>query len=207
MARRCKSRVQNQLGEMVLDMSSDKTGVVKLGYARISTSDQDPQGQLLALENAGCDQVWTEQASGVATARPVLKDLLEHARAGDMLVVWRLDRIGRSLQHLIQFTNNLDQRRIQFHSLTEGIDTTTASGELLFNIMGSLAQFEHALIKERTHAGLAAARAKGRIGGRPSVLTPPVRTAIVDLRDQGQNVPQIARTLRISKASVYRALQ
>lgn len=179
---------------------------MKLGYARISTADQDPQGQLLALEAAGCDQVWTEQASGVATARPELTDLLMRARAGDVLVVWRLDRIGRSLKHLIEFTQDLEERGIQFHSLTEGIDTTTASGELLFNIMGSLAQFEYALIKERTHAGLAAARAKGRVGGRPSVLTPPVRAAIVDLRDQGKNTGQIAQTLRISKASVYRAL-
>jgi len=186
-------------------MSSDKPCVVKLGYARISTADQDPQGQLLALENAECDQVWTEQASGVASARPQLRDLLDHARTGDVLVVWRLDRIGRSLQHLIQFTQDLDKRGIQFHSLTEGIDTTTASGQLLFNIMGSLAQFEHALIKERTHAGLEAAQAKGRRGGRPPVLTPQVRKTIIDLRDNGQNVPDIARTLRISKASVYRA--
>jgi DNA invertase Pin-like site-specific DNA recombinase len=179
---------------------------VKLGYERVSTADQDPQGQLRALENAGCDQIWTGQASGVATARPELTDLLMRARAGDVLVVWRLDRIGRSLQHLIQFTQDVDERGIQFHSLTEGIDTTTASGELLFNSMGSLAQFEHALIKERTQAGLAAARAKGRIGGRPSALTPQVRAAIIDLRDKGKNIGEIASTLQISKASVYHAL-
>ena len=143
-----------------------------LGYARCSTTDQDPALQLDALTVAGCERIWTETASGAAAERPKLADLLSHARGGDTLVVWRLDRLGRSLPHLIGLLADLEQRQVQFRSLTEALDTSTAGGRLVFNIFASIAEFERQLVQERTQAGLAAARARGRVGGRPTVMTP-----------------------------------
>src|ERR687894_1039466 len=143
-----------------------------IGYARVSTGEQTLDLQLDALQAAGCGKVYTETASGAKADRPVLDEVLSYLRGGDTLVVWRLDRLGRSLQHLIEVVAQLAVRGIGFKSLTEQIDTTTPGGKLVFHVFGALAEFERDLTRERTHAGLAAARARGRQGGRPSVMTP-----------------------------------
>ena len=141
-----------------------------LGYARVSTGEQTLDLQLDALAKAGCEKIYRETASGAAAERPVLADVVGYLRPGDTLVVWRLDRLGRSLQHLIETIAQLADRGIGFKSVTEQIDTTTSGGKLVFHVFGSLAEFERDLLRERTHAGLAAARARGRPGGRPKAL-------------------------------------
>src|SRR5918912_839866 len=138
-----------------------------IGYARVSTNDQTRALQRDALEKAGCTKIFTDVVSGVKAERKGLSEALEYVRPGDTLVVWRLDRLGRSLKDLIEQLTKLHNRKIGFKSLTEQIDTTTPGGKLIFHIFGALAEFERDLIKERTHAGLAAARARGRVGGRP----------------------------------------
>ncbi len=178
-----------------------------LGYARVSTTDQDPQLQLDALTAADCQRIYTDHASGAATARPELDRLLDTARADDTIVVWRLDRLGRSMRHLLELAADLEARGIGLCSLNEQIDTTTANGRLIFHVMAALAEFERGLLSERTSAGLQAARAQGRVGGRPKALTPHAQKAVIDLRDQGKTVAEIAATLRVSRATVYRALQ
>src|SRR5215210_3918276 len=142
-----------------------------VGYARVSTGEQTLDLQLDALETAGCGKVFQETASGAKADRPVLDEVLAYVRPGDTLVVWRLDRLGRSLQHLIETVAALAARGIGFKSLTEQIDTTTSGGKLVFHVFGALAEFERDLIRERTQAGLAAARSRGRVGGRPKKLT------------------------------------
>ena len=144
-----------------------------IGYARVSTGEQTLDLQLDALQVAGCGKVYEETASGAKAERPVLEEVLSYVRKGDTLVVWRLDRLGRSLQHLIDVVAALAERGIGFKSLTEQIDTTTPGGKLIFHVFGALAEFERDLIRERTHAGLAAARARGRLGGRPRKLADP----------------------------------
>lgn len=177
------------------------------GYARVSTFDQDPALQLDALEAAGCARIFTDTVSGKLERRPQLDKLLEVVLPGDVIVVWRLDRLGRSLKHLVDLLADLGGRGVQFRSLTEAIDTTTASGKLLFNIMGSLAEFERALIVERTHAGLAAARARGRQGGRPRKVDDAKRDLIRKLYDsQEHSVDAIARMVGVGRTTVYRAL-
>jgi len=142
-----------------------------LGYARVSTTDQHPQLQVDALQRAGCHRVFTETASGARPDRPTLTQLLDQLHPGDTLVVWKLDRLGRSLRHLVDAVTGLAERGIGFRSLQEAIDTTTPGGKLVFHVFAALAEFERDLIRERTAAGLAAARARGRQGGRPSVMT------------------------------------
>lgn len=176
------------------------------GYARVSTLDQDPQLQLDALQRAGVDRIFTDHASGAATARPQLEALLERAGTGDTIVVWRLDRLGRNMKHLLELTSELETRGVGLRSLNEQLDTTTANGRLIFHVMAALAEFESGLLKERTRAGLTAARAQGRVGGRPPALSPTARGAAIDLRDQGRTVPEIADLLKVSRATVYRAL-
>jgi DNA invertase Pin-like site-specific DNA recombinase len=139
-----------------------------LGYARVSTIEQRAHLQTDALNSAGCIRVWTDKASGTLEQRPQLDRVLDHLRPGDTLVVWRLDRLGRNLRHLIATVTDLSAREVGFRSLTEGIDTTTPAGRLIFHVFGALAEFEAALIRERTTAGLAAARARGRTGGWPA---------------------------------------
>src|SRR3954466_5775041 len=138
-----------------------------IGYARVSTADQTLALQQDALKGAGCDQIFTDTASGSATERTGLEQAISHLREGDTLVVWRLDRLGRSLRHLIDTITALDARGIGFRSITVNIDTTTSGGKLVFHIFGALAEFERDIIRERTQAGLQAARARGRRGGRP----------------------------------------
>jgi DNA invertase Pin-like site-specific DNA recombinase len=142
-----------------------------IGYARISTQEQTLNLQQDALHNAGCDRIFTDTASGAQAERKGLEQALSYVRKGDTLVVWRLDRLGRSLPHLITTMTALEERGIGFKSLTENIDTTTSGGKLIFHIFGALAEFERNLIRERTQAGLTAARARGKKGGRPKALT------------------------------------
>lgn len=178
-----------------------------LGYARVSTNEQDPQLQLDALEQVGVDRIYTDHSSGAATARPQLDDMLRNARRGDTIVIWRLDRLGRSTKHLLELTADLDARGIGLRSLNEQIDTTTANGRLIFTLLAAISEFERQLLSERTSAGLQAARKRGRFGGRPRALTPQAEQAVIDLRDKGESVTQIAATLRVSRATVYRALE
>jgi DNA invertase Pin-like site-specific DNA recombinase len=144
-----------------------------IGYARISTIDQTLALQQDALSAAGCQEIYTDTVSGSVTERPGLTNALSHVRSGDTLVVWRLDRLGRSLPHLIETVSQLQQQGVGFRSLQEQIDTTTSGGKLIFHVFGALAEFERDLIRERTHAGLAAARARGRLFGRPKALKSP----------------------------------
>lgn len=180
-----------------------------VGYARVSTHDQDVQLQVAALRDAGCSAslIFIDKASGVKSQRPGLEKCLSHLAAGDTLLVWRLDRLGRSMPHLVKLIEELGEKGIGFRSLCDGaIDTTTASGELIFNIFSSLAQFERRLIQERTCAGLAAARARGRKGGRKPVspTDPKVVMAKSMHKSHGMSIDDICRTLKISKASFYR---
>lgn len=176
-----------------------------LGYARVSTGMQNPDLQLDALVAAGCDRTWTDRASGARARRPALDELLSYARSGDTLVVWRLDRLGRSVAHLVQTVAQLDEGGIGFWSLTEAIDTTTAGGRLLLHVFASLAEFERDLIRERTAAGLVAARARGRVGGRPTVMTPDKRAAADELlRQPDATNAAVARALGVSRASLRR---
>ena len=177
-----------------------------IGYARVSTGDQTLDLQLDALAAAGCAKIFTETAGGAKADRPVLGEALAYLRAGDTLVVWRLDRLGRSLQHLIAVVGLLAERGVGFKSLTEQIDTATSGGKLVFHVFGALAEFERDLVAERTHAGLRAARARGRLGGRPKALGDPKKLALAQaLYDGGQtDIATICKTLDISRATLYR---
>ena len=177
-----------------------------LGYARVSTADQDLRLQLDALERADCDRIYKEQASGALAERPVLGEVLEDLRPGDTLVVWRLDRLGRSLRNLVDTVTALEARGVGFRSLTETIDTTTTGGKLVFHVFAALAEFERDLVRERTLAGLAAARAAGRLGGRPSVLSPAKVRLAGRMRTEGMTVTAIAAELGVARSTVYRQL-
>ena len=178
------------------------------GYARVSTGDQDARLQHDALAAAGCYKVFTDTASGALASRPELGKLLDQLRPGDTLVVWRLDRLGRSIRHLIDQLTELQDRGIEFRSLQENIDTGSSGGRLVFHIFASLAEFERDLISERTHAGLEAARARGRRGGRPPLLSgDKLRTARKLYEQQDMTVAQIGEVLGVSRTTVYRALQ
>jgi DNA invertase Pin-like site-specific DNA recombinase len=178
-----------------------------IGYARVSTHEQTLALQQDALTKAGCIKIFTDAASGAKTERIGLEQALGYVRKGDTLVVWRLDRLGRSLPHLISTMTDLEERGIGFKSLTENIDTTTSGGKLIFHIFGALAEFERNLIRERTQAGLTAARARGKKGGRPKVLTGRKLSIAQDLYDKRHPISEILQTLKISKATLYRALK
>src|SRR5690242_5989385 len=178
-----------------------------IGYARVSTVDQNLALQRDALTEAGCTKIFTEQMSGAVTDRPALHDALEFARSGDTLIVWKLDRLARSMKQLIETVETLRLRGIGFRSLTEALDTTTAQGRLVFHMFGALAEFERSLIRERTQAGLAAARRLGRTGGRPPKLTEDdIEAAKAMLANPNIAVTQIAQRLGISSATLYRYL-
>ena len=182
-----------------------------VGYARVSTGEQDLQLQLDALKTAGCSDgdIYTDKASGARASWPGLDACVAALEAGDSLVVWRLDRLGRSMPHLVSLVEELLGKGIGFRSLQDGaIDTTTASGELMFNIFSSLAQFERRLIQERTQAGLAAARARGRLGGRKPISPddPRVVSAKRLHKDRSLSIDHICSTLGISRPTFYRYL-
>ena len=178
---------------------------MKIGYARVSTEDQNLDLQRDALRKAGCEAIYEEKASGRNIERPGLAACLKALRSGDTLAVWKLDRLGRSLQDLVRVVATLKEQGIAFESLTEKIDTTSATGALVFHIFGALAEFERALIRERTLAGLSAARARGRKGGRPRKLNDTQWKAVKTLLDAKElTVEEIARQFGVSRASIYR---
>jgi DNA invertase Pin-like site-specific DNA recombinase len=179
-----------------------------VGYARVSTDDQDLSLQRDALTAAKCERIFTDTMSGAKAERPGLTEAIDYCRPGDTLVVWRLDRLGRSLTNLIELLNLLAERGIGFKSLSEQIDTTTSGGKLVFHIFGALAEFERELIRERTRAGLAAARARGRQGGRPRKLATErqIKMAQALYQDGSHSIDDICRTLGISRATLYRII-
>jgi DNA invertase Pin-like site-specific DNA recombinase len=180
---------------------------VLVGYARVSTQDQDPALQLDALKAAGCEKVFIEKASGAQRERPQLRAALDYMRFGDTLVVWKLDRLARSLKQLIDTVEDLGDRGIGLRSLTESIDTGSTGGRLIFHIFAALAEFERGVIRERTRAGLDAARARGRLGGRPPALAAKDLTAAKALlRDPEITVEDIARRLGVAPSTLYRHL-
>ncbi|MGH6802708.1 MAG: recombinase family protein [Methyloceanibacter sp.] len=177
-----------------------------IGYARVSTEDQKLDLQQRALRAAGCRRIYEDRVSGVAAHRPGLEDALAALRPGDVLAVWKLDRLGRSLPHLIEIIRQVGEKKAGFRSLSESIDTTTAGGRLVFHLMGSLAEFERALIAERTRAGLAAARKRGaRLGRRPALAPSQIKHARL-LIDKGESTTAVARTLNVGRSTLYRAL-
>jgi DNA invertase Pin-like site-specific DNA recombinase len=184
---------------------------MNIGYARVSTRDQNLELQLDALTKAGCETIFQEKASGATSARPELDRLLASLRPDDTVYIYKLDRLGRSLKHLLDMVAELEFRGVGLVSLTDAINTTSAQGRLVFNLFASLAEFERELIRERTHAGLASARARGRVGGRRRGLSEEAeRTAIVAetlYREQQLGVNEIAQHLRISKVTLYKYLR
>jgi len=175
-----------------------------LGYARVSTAEQTAVLQQDALRAAGCRRIWSDTASGTRTDRPQLAAVFDQLRAGDTLVVWRLDRLGRSLPHLIETIGALEARGVGFKSVRESIDTTTPGGRLVFHVFGALASFERELIQERTLAGLAAARERGRLGGRPTVLSPAKLKQARKMIGEKTPVTEVAQVLGVSRATLYR---
>lgn len=181
---------------------------MNVGYARVSTRDQFLYMQEDALKNANCEEIYRDIASGAKTDRPGLDEALNYLREGDTLVVWKLDRLGRSIQHLIQTVKALSDRKIGFRSLQENIDTTTSGGKLIFHIFSALAEFERDLIKERTEAGLKAARARGRMGGRPPALDNRQISKMMKMYEDGNNtVTEICKIYDISRPSFYTYLK
>jgi DNA invertase Pin-like site-specific DNA recombinase len=180
---------------------------MKIGYARVSTADQHLRMQEDALKSAGCEEVYTDVISGVKSERPGLEKAFNYLREGDTLVVWKLDRLGRSIQHLIQTINMLQEKKISFKSLQENIDTGTSGGKLIFHIFSALAEFERDLIQERTQAGLKAARARGKMGGRPPLLDTRQINRMIEMYDEQKNtVAEICKIYSISRPSFYNYL-
>lgn len=177
-----------------------------IGYARVSTQEQNLDLQIMALKEAGCKKIFTEKASGAQRERPELKAAIDYARSGeDVLVVWKLDRLARSLKQLIETIENLEIQKIGFLSLTESINTTTSGGRLIFHIFASLAEFERSIIRERTTAGLKSAKQNGRIGGRPLALNEKDLTIAKSLlQDQKITVEEIAKRMQIAPSTLYR---
>jgi DNA invertase Pin-like site-specific DNA recombinase len=181
---------------------------MKIGYARISTNLQNSDLQHDALTKAGCEKIFTDRISGTVAERPALSDIKKILRQGDTLVVWRLDRLGRSLKNLIEWMNYLDQEGIALKSLQESIDTSTATGKLVFHIFGAMAEFERNLIKERTQAGLSAARARGRVGGRPKKLNSDKKELAVRLYTERKHpIDKICEMMEISKPTLYKYIR
>ena len=189
------------------ETKSDSSNNHIIGYARISTQDQTLALQQDALAKVPCDRIFTDTASGAKTDRAGLTEALSHLRKGDTLVVWKLDRLGRSLKQLIEVALDLEKRGIGLKSLQEQIDTTTPGGKLVFHVFGALAEFERDLVRERTQAGLSAAGARGRVGGRRPVLTgKKAETALAMYRSRVLPVAEICKTLGVSRTSLYRLI-
>lgn len=175
-----------------------------IGYARISTSDQSTDLQRDALLAAGCSRIFSDEMSGARADRPGLKQALDYVREGDTLAVWRLDRVGRSVAHLIEVVGELERRGVALQSLTEQIDTSSPSGKLVFHVFSAIAEFERNLIRERVTAGLEAARKRGRIGGRPKVVDAAKARSIRAMRAQGMTTTEILESAQISRATLFR---
>lgn len=181
---------------------------MKIGYARVSTRDQNLNLQIEALENAGCDKIYKEKISGSTKSRPELDKMLEHLRKDDELYVWRLDRLGRSLKHIIDLVLGLNEKGVIIKGLTDGVDTSTSNGRLLLNIMASFAEYERELTRDRTNAGLQSARARGRTGGRPKGFTKETIRKLFIMRplykDLSKTPEEIYEPLGLSRATFYR---
>ena len=177
---------------------------MRIGYARVSTDEQSLDLQLDALKKAGCQRIFTDKASATKAARPGLAEALSHLRGGDVLVIWKLDRLGRTVKGLVDLVAELQGRRVQFRSLTDGIDTTTPAGRFFFHVMASLAQMERELLAERTRAGLAAARRRGRRGGRQRRMTPGKVQSARELLKSGMSPRDVAENLGVSIPTLYR---
>ncbi|MCA9962688.1 MAG: recombinase family protein [Anaerolineales bacterium] len=184
---------------------------MKIGYARVSTKNQDLSLQLDALEKIGCQKIYQEKITGTTRERPQLKKLLEQLREGDVVVVWKLDRLARSLKDLVNLVNEIQEKGVGLQSLNDHIDTTTPQGKLTFHLFAALAEFERDIIRERTNAGLAAARARGRVGGRPKGLSKKAQhTAIIAENlylEQKLTVNEICEQLSISRGTLYNYLR
>ena len=177
-----------------------------IGYARVSTEDQHLEAQIEALEAVGAERIWSEKISGAKTNRPELQALLDHLRPGDVVTVTKYDRLSRSLQDLLTIVEAIRKKGAGFRSLAEDIDTTTPAGRLVFHVFASIAQFERERISERTKEGLAAARKRGRIGGRPAALSPERRAEVARMRDQeGRGIAELARLFEVSANTIRRA--
>lgn len=176
-----------------------------IGYARISTKHQNLDFQVEALEKYGCDRIYKEQMTGSRMDRPELNEMLDYARKGDLIVVWKLDRLGRSLKHLIKVMNDLDEKGVDFVSLNENIDTTTPYGKFMFNMFATIAEFEREMAIERSRAGLESARARGRIGGRPRVDKNKMEK-VLDLYDKKVPVKEICELYNVGRSTVYNYL-
>ena len=181
---------------------------MKIGYARVSTEDQRLDLQLASLQLAGCDEIFQEKMTGTSNARPLLADALAALCEGDVLVVWKLDRLGRSLQHLIEIVGLLDSRKIGFQSISDNIDTTTSGGRLLFHIIGAIAEFECAQISERTKAGMQAARNRGVMLGRPRCMSKDqINEARFLSKDKKWSITEISNKLQVSRTTLWRTLR
>ena len=178
---------------------------MKIGYARVSTQDQNEQLQVDALKQAGCKKIYIDHASGAKENRPEVSRALDQLRKGDTLVVWKLDRLGRSLKHLIEIIHTLEEEGKGFHSLTEGMDTSTPGGKMIFHVFGALGEFERDLIRERTNAGLKAARARGRVGGRRAKLSPSkVKQLLKMYNSKEHTTRELREVFDISQPTLYR---
>jgi DNA invertase Pin-like site-specific DNA recombinase len=179
-----------------------------IGYARVSTTEQNPQLQIEALKAAGCEKIFTDEGvSGSKADRPKLNAALEQCRAGDVLMVWRLDRLGRNLGHLIKAVTDLGDRGVDFRSLKEAIDTSSAAGKLIFHVMGAMAEFERDLIRDRTNAGLASAKARGKLGGRKKkLLAADLKMGLALAKDPSLTVMEICEKLGCSRSTFYREI-
>lgn len=181
---------------------------MRIGYIRVSTNEQNLDLQKDALQKAGCEKIYEDITSGAKSERPGLGKLKDHLRSGDTLVVWRLDRLSRSLKDLIDWVNWLDENKVSFKSIQESIDTNSTSGRLVFHIFCALAEFERNLIRERTNAGLASARARGRLGGRPSALDDKRKKLLVKVyEDKDHSIPEIMEMFNISKSTLYKIIR
>jgi DNA invertase Pin-like site-specific DNA recombinase len=178
---------------------------MKIGYARVSTTDQNLNLQTDALERASCEKIFSDMASGSIDCRKGLIDAMEFCRSGDSLIVWKLDRLGRSLRHLIDTINKLQSKGVEFVSLQESVDTTTSGGKLVFHVFGALAEFEREMIRERTRAGLKAARARGSLHGRPKKLSnQQINIAKKLMDDKETKILEITKTMNVSRSTLYR---
>lgn len=177
-----------------------------IGYARVSTDDQNLDLQLDALKAAGCEQTYADKLGGAVKLRPGLDEAFKYLRPGDTLVIWKLDRLGRTVKGLVDLVEDLQARDIQFRSLTDGIDTSTPSGRFFFHVMAAMAQMERELIRERTQAGLAAAKARGRTGGRKRVMDASKVSAAKKLLEAGTSATEVAKNLGVGRATLYRAM-
>jgi DNA invertase Pin-like site-specific DNA recombinase len=178
--------------------------MAKIGYSRISTSEQTMDLQTDALRGAGCTKIFSDVSSGSKDDRPGLAACLEYLRPGDTLVLWKLDRLGRRLPHLLQTVEDLERRGIEFASLTENIDTSSPTGKLIFHVFGAIAEFERANLRERVNAGLAAARDRGRVGGRPNVVGADRQQAFRAMVEQGLSSSEVCAALQISRPTFFR---